>query len=256
MEEERGHSHNPPTRVVPQGKKRPSCVPAVGSLSRAWYGWNTRRKALSLLSRVVLPLALVGAIYIAIRPDYVPLVSMTDTQRLGEITNYLDLNDIDYEVKGNTILVARRQRDQVRLDLAVQKILGPTIGPGFELFDTARLGMTDRIFDAQYVRALQNELARTIRNGLGFETLNLYVSIPKEALCEEDQVLPSAAVRITTPHGISQQQVIAIQNLVAGAVPKLKPENVKVFDGTNKLLAGVTGENVERGTTLKGSSHE
>ena len=211
-------------------------------LSRVWASLNASQRILFVLAPTVLLIALMISVYIASRPDYVALVSMTDTQRLGDITNYLDLNDIDYQVKGNTILVARRQRDQVRLDLAGAELLGPTVGPGFELFDTTRLGMTDRIFEAQYVRALQNELATTIRIGAGFDNVNVHVTIPKEALFRVDQALPSASVKVSTTRRISQEQVIGIQNLVAGAVPKLMPEHVKVFDRDNRPLAGVAEE--------------
>jgi flagellar M-ring protein FliF len=224
-------------------------------ISRVWASLNTNQKVMFVLAPTVLVVALIIAAYVASRPDYVPLVSTTEETRLAEIATDLQANNVKHQVRGNTILVPRNERDRIRLDLAGRELLGPAVGPGFELFDRTRLGMTDRIFDTQYVRALQNELARTVRVGARYDDVNVLVSIPKEALFKEDQALPSASVKVITTRSVSQQEVIGIQNLVAGAVPKLTPDRVKVFDRSNRPLAGVAEEE-ETGAALAHKQEE
>jgi len=218
-------------------------------ITRVWASLNTGQKVVFILAPTVLMVALIIAVYIVSRPEYVPLVSMEDPQRLSEVVEYLRTNNIDHQVVGNTILVPRDQRDRVRLQLAGQELLGPAVGPGFELFDRTRLGMTDRIFDAQYLRALQNELETTIQIGAGFDNVRVQLSIPARELFKEDQDFPKASVKIITSRMISREQVIGIQNLVAGSVPKLVAERVTVLDRNNRPLVGVTAEE-EVGATL------
>ncbi len=223
-------------------------------LSRVWENLNTQQKLLFVLAPSVLLIALIVGVYIASRPDYVQLVSTRDEARLQEIRTALEAQNIDYQLDANTIKVPRDVRYSVRLDLAGQGLLGPTTGPGFELFDVTRLGMTERIFDAQYVRALQNELARTIRIGTRYDDVQVHLSIPEPELFKEDQDLPKASVKISATGAISQDQAIGIQNLVAGAVPKLAPERVRILDRNNKPIAGVA-EEAETGAELA-SKHD
>jgi flagellar M-ring protein FliF len=214
-------------------------------LSRVWGNLNVQQKILFVSAPTVLILALVIAVYIASRPDFVLLVSVPpgEEQRLNEIATSLDASGVKYELRGgNSIYVPRTQRDRVRLTLAGEGLLGAAGGPGLELFDTTRLGMTDRIFETQYQRALQNELSQTIRQGARYDSVSVHLSIPEEALFKEDQDFPSASVKIVASRGISREEVIGIQNLVAAAVPKLEPSAVQVTDKNNRMLSGVSEE--------------
>ncbi|HQO36510.1 MAG TPA: hypothetical protein PLG59_17740, partial [bacterium] len=121
-------------------------------LSRVWGNLNAQQKIMFISAPTVLILALVIAVYVASRPDFVLLVSVPsgEEKRLDEIAASLDASDVKFELRGgNSIYVPRAQRDRVRLTLAGEDLLGAAGGPGLELFDTTRLGMTDRIFEVQ-----------------------------------------------------------------------------------------------------------
>jgi flagellar M-ring protein FliF len=63
--------------------------------------------------------------------------------------------------------------------------------------------------------------------------------LPKRQLFEEDAEQPSASVVIgVAGRQPASDQVRALQNLVAGAVPNLKPERVTIVDQNAKLLGG------------------
>ena len=70
--------------------------------SRVWANLNTQQRVIFIAAPVVLVLALIVAVYLASRPDYVQLVSDSDLQRLEEIRNYLETNNVTHEVKGKT----------------------------------------------------------------------------------------------------------------------------------------------------------
>ena len=67
----------------------------------------------------------------------------------------------------------------------------------------------------------------------------MHLVLPKRQLFEEEAEQPSASVMIGVGgREPSADQVRAIQNLVAGAVPNLKPDRVTVVDQHGKTLAG------------------
>jgi len=71
-------------------------------LSRVWGNLNVQQKILFVSAPTVLILALVIAVYIASRPDFVLLVSVPpgEEQRLNEIATSLDASGVKYELRG------------------------------------------------------------------------------------------------------------------------------------------------------------
>jgi len=169
------------------------------------------------------------------------LYSNLDLKEAGSITQALDQAAIKYEVKGDgsTILVPRDQVASTRLMLSSKGL--PTSGSvGYEIFDQSNaLGQTDFVQQLNHQRALEGELARTIRSLDGITSARVHLVLPKRQLFEEEAEQPSAAVTI----GVGGREpnadnVRAIQNLVAGAVPGLKPDKVTVVDQHAKTLSG------------------
>ena len=116
----------------------------------------------------------------------------------------------------------------------------PTSGSvGYEIFDNApAMGQTDFVQTLNRQRALEGELARTIRSIQGVSFVRVHLVMPKHQLFEEDAEQPSASILIATGGGrVGPEQVRAIRNLVAGAVPELKPERVSITDQQGELLA-------------------
>ncbi|HSV02571.1 MAG TPA: flagellar basal-body MS-ring/collar protein FliF [Phenylobacterium sp.] len=169
------------------------------------------------------------------------LYSNLDLKEAGSITQALDQAGIKYEAKGDgsTILVPRDKVASTRLMLSGKGL--PTSGSvGYEIFDQgSALGQTDFIQQLNRQRALEGELARTIRSLDGITSARVHLVLPKRQLFEEEAEQPSAAVTI----GVGGREptadnVRAIQNLVAAAVPNLKPDRVVVVDQHAKTLSG------------------
>jgi flagellar M-ring protein FliF len=169
------------------------------------------------------------------------LYSNLDLKEAGNITQALDQAGVKYDVKGDgsTIMVSRDQVASTRLMLSGKGM--PTSGSvGYEIFDQgSALGQTDFVQQLNRQRALEGELARTIRSLDGITSARVHLVIPKRQLFEEESEQPTAAVTIgvggRAPNG---DNVRAIQNLVAGAVPNLKPDKVIVVDQHAKTLSG------------------
>lgn len=169
------------------------------------------------------------------------LYANLDLKEAGSITQALDQAGVKYEVKGDgsTIMVARDNVASTRLMLSSKGL--PTTGSvGYEIFDNANaLGQTDFVQQLNRQRALEGELARTIQGLDGVTSVRVHLVLPKRQLFEEEPEQPSASVNIHVGgREPGADQVRAIQNLVAGAVPGLKPDRVTVVDQHAKTLSG------------------
>src|SRR6516162_1787633 len=161
------------------------------------------------------------------------LYSNLDLREAGTITQALDQGGIKYEVRGDgaTILVPRDKVASTRLMLA-SKGLPTTDSVGYEIFDNqSALGQTDFVQQLNMKRATEGELARTIRALDGVTFARVHLVLPEHQLFQDNTEDPSASVTIGVgARDPSSDQVRAVQNLVAGAVPNLKPERVAVID--------------------------
>jgi len=169
------------------------------------------------------------------------LYSNLDMKEASSITQALDQAGVKYEAKGDgtTIMVPRDKVASTRLMLSSKGL--PTSGSvGYEIFDNSNaLGQTDFVQNLNRQRALEGELARTIRSLDGVTFARVQLVLPKRQLFEDEAEQPSASVVIgVVGRQPAADQVRALQNLVAGAVPNLKPERVTIVDQNSKLLAG------------------
>jgi len=180
------------------------------------------------------------------------LYSSLDMREAGSITAALDQAGVKYEVKGDgsTILVNRDEVASTRLLLSAKGL--PTAGSvGYEIFDDANaLGQTDFVQQLNRQRALEGELARTIRSLDGVTFARVHLVLPKRQLFEEAAEEPSASITMGVGgRAPNADQVRAVQNLVAGAVPRMTPDRVTVVDQHGKTLSsggeGFAGEAAE-----------
>jgi flagellar M-ring protein FliF len=169
------------------------------------------------------------------------LYSNLDLKEAASISQTLDQAGIKYEAKGDgsTIMVPRDKVASTRLLLAGKGL--PTSGSvGYEIFDNSSvLGQTDFVQNINRQRALEGELTRTIRSLDGVNFARVQLVLPKHQLFEDDTEQPTASVVIgVAGREPSADQVRAMQNLVAAAVPGLKPDHVTIVDQNAKLLGG------------------
>ena len=169
------------------------------------------------------------------------LYANLDLKEASQITAALDQAGVKYDAKGDgsTIMVSRDKVAATRLMLSSKGL--PTAGSvGYEIFDNApALGQTDFVQTLNRQRALEGELARTIRSIQGVTSARVHLVLPKRQLFEEEVEAPSASIMVAlSSRGLAPDQVWAIRNLTAGAVPSLKPERVTLVDQAGELLAG------------------
>ena len=168
------------------------------------------------------------------------LYSNLDLKEAQQITADLDQAGIKYELKGDgsTIMVDRDSVDKARLLLAGKGL--PTAGSvGYEIFDNApTLGQTEFVQNLDNQRALQGELERTIEKLQGISSARVNLVMPKRELFDDAAGKPTASVVVgLSGPDLNGEQVRIIRNLIAGAVPNLKAEDVTMADNRGHALA-------------------
>ncbi len=164
-----------------------------------------------------------------------------DLRESAQIVDSLDRQKIPYTVAsgGSEILVPADLVAKTRLGLAHENL--PTGGSvGYEIFDKAD-SLTASAFQQQLnvARALEGELARTIRGIQGIRSARVHIVLPKREPFARDRQAAQAAIQLTMagPGRLDAEGVHAILNLVAAAVPGLHPEDVAITDTKGRVLA-------------------
>ena len=178
-------------------------------------------------------------------PPMVPLFSGLEPEAAGAVLQRLDQMGVAYQVQGDSVILA--PADQVaRLRMTLAGAGLPSGGPvGYEILDENQgLGMTRFQEDIRYLRALEGELSRSIRTLDGVSNARVHLVLAKREPFSRDTPQPTASVLIVMRGAASlgREQVMAIQYLVAQAVPQLKPQSVSVIDQQGNLLAGASDD--------------
>ena len=172
-------------------------------------------------------------------PQMVPLFTDLSVDNSASIIKDLDRQGIAYQLKndGAIVMVAKDNVARLRMKLA-EGGLPKGGGVGYEIFDKSdALGSTTFVQNINHLRALEGELARTIRSLDRVQAARVHLVLPDRPLFSRDKVEPSASIVLKVRGTLEPQQVRAIRHLVATAVNGLKPERISVVDETGKLLA-------------------
>jgi flagellar M-ring protein FliF len=164
-----------------------------------------------------------------------------DLREAAQITDRLEAQHIPHQAvgDGNQIMVPADQVARARLLLAKDAL--PSGGSiGYEIFDRGD-GFTSNEFqqNLNQLRALEGELARTIRTINGVRAARVHLVLPKREPFSRDRQDAQASVLLTTVGAgrMDRETVQAVVTLVAAAVPGLRPQNVAIVDSHGNLLA-------------------
>ena len=174
------------------------------------------------------------------RTEYSLLYGNLDPVEAGRVTKALQENNIEYKISGggSAILVPKSSVHQMRMQLATQGIPKGE-GIGYELLDKNTLGMSDFMQHANYNRAVQGELARTISKFSGIDSARVMIVSPENRLLIDPGRHPTASVFISM-RGLSRpnaETVNAIQMLVANSIEGLGANHVSVVDNSGNVLS-------------------
>ena len=164
-----------------------------------------------------------------------------DLREAGQVVDQLDRAKIPRQVDGGgaRVLVPSDQVARARLLLAKEGL--PSGGSiGYEIFDRSdALTATGFQQGISQTRAMEGELARTIRLLQGVRGARVHLVLPRREPFARDRQDAQASVVLTMAGAarLDREGTQAVLNLVAAAVPGLRPQNIAVIDSRGNLLA-------------------
>ncbi|WP_199265833.1 flagellar basal-body MS-ring/collar protein FliF [Alcaligenes faecalis] len=178
-------------------------------------------------------------------PSYQVLFSNLDDRDGGAIVSALGQMNVPYQFNSNgtAILVPQDRVHDVRMQMASQGL--PRSGnAGFELLDQSRFGASQFTEQVTYQRALEGELANSIKAVHAVKEARVHLAMPRETLFVRDRQSPTASVVLSLYPGrdLSEGQVSAISWLISSSVPNLHADKVSIIDQNGRLLTAPTGE--------------
>ena len=182
-------------------------------------------------------------IYIGVQmnsTEYAVLYTDLELEDAKQIVSRLEAANVKYKLtkNGTEVMVPTDEVNRMRVDTAELAVTSKGSNVGYEVFDNAdTLGSTNFVQNINLIRALEGELARTIRSVDNIKSARVHLVLPKREMFSREEQLPTASVVIKTRDGtLGMKSVQSIQQLVAAAVPKLDVKNVSIVDSAGNLL--------------------
>ncbi len=199
-------------------------------------------------------LAAIAGVGVSILGFFIYLMSRVAAPQMELLYGELDIGDskaiieklaaekTPYEIRkdGTEIWVPKDKKMDLRVRMAEQAMPSTGRVAGYELFDKQdALSSTSFQQNINYVRALEGELSRTIRSIERVKSARVHLVLPKREAFSREANEPSASVilKMQGANRLEKAQVIAIQHLIAAAVPKMKPTRISIVDDKGTLLA-------------------
>lgn len=206
--------------------------------------------AMSLSRKLMMALVLLlaGAGFVGLymygqKTMYQPLYGKLSAEDAAVIVEKLREQKVPFQIEGNgsLILVPSDKVYDLRLSLAGSG-LPRGGGVGFEVFDETDFGATEFVQKLNYQRALQGELARTIKEFSEVDDARVMIVLPKDSVFIEESKPASASVLLKLRGKLPKPKVEAVVNLVASAVEGLSSDNITVVDTEGNVLSKRSGE--------------
>jgi flagellar M-ring protein FliF len=177
-------------------------------------------------------------------PAMTTLFTDMTVQDSAAVMKELEQRGVKFETRyeGATLMVPKDQALRLRMDLAA-KGMPQGGGIGYEIFDkTDSLSATSFVQNVNQLRALEGELARTIRALERVQNARVHLALPEKQLFQREKKEARASIVLKVRGELDPGQVRAIRHLVASAVEGLKPDRISIVDEAGRLLADGAGD--------------
>ncbi|MEY2410423.1 MAG: flagellar M-ring protein FliF [Verrucomicrobiota bacterium] len=174
------------------------------------------------------------------RVDYALLYGKLDDTEAAKVIAFLDETKVPHKIGqgGAAIYVPRDKVHVARLQLAAKGVPRGD-GVGFEIFDKPNFGISDFVQRANYLRAIQGELARTISQLDEIEAARVMIVMPENRLLVDNHKRATASVFVKVKGNgqLAPSAVNSIRFLVANSVEGLQAGQVILVDNRGNVLS-------------------
>ncbi|MCP4864232.1 MAG: flagellar basal body M-ring protein FliF [Alteromonas sp.] len=189
---------------------------------------------------VVLVISVAIAIFVVLfiqEPDFRPLAKM-DTEELIETLDYLDANQIEYQLEGNIVHVRVDEYQKIKLGMSREGLAQAEQAGSDIIMQDMGFGVSQRVEMERLKHAREMQVAATIEDMASIKKARVLLALPKENVFARREKKASATVVLTAKRGsaITGEEVDAVVDIVASAVQGMEPERVTVTDSNGRLL--------------------
>lgn len=201
------------------------------------------RRALPALGTLA-AILIAGSAYFALAegPSRVLYSDLSDGER-AQVAEALDSAGISYSIEASTGRVSVAEDDVYRARMQVASNTGLAAPQSAtDMLDSIPMGAS-RTMEGERLRlARERELTMTIQEIDGINSVRVHLATPERSVFVRDKSPATASVMVRLARGgsLGKDQVDAIVNLVAGSVPGLTSDAVRVVDQNGRLLSSTS----------------
>lgn len=176
------------------------------------------------------------------------LYSELDDGERAKVVSALDKAGIGYRIDNATGALTVGEDDLYKARMLVAEdgaLATPDSDPSA---DTLPMGASRAMEGQHLLAARERELTQSIMEIDGVEAVRVHLAQAEKSVFVRDNVPPSASVMVRLARGrtLSEGQVAGIVNLVAGSVPGMNADAVRVVDQHGRLLTEKVSGNSQR----------
>lgn len=195
-------------------------------------------------------------------PQRVLYSQLDDADRAG-VVGALDQAGIKYNIDNETGSLTVGEGDFYKARMLVASDGGlATPETGDQMLDKLPMGASRTLEGERMRSAREHDLQLTIGEIDGIESVRVHLAEGEKSVFVRDNTPPTASVMVRLKAGrqLGESQVSAIVNLVAGSVPGLSPDSVRVIDQHGRLVSdvrpGVASDRLELQTRMESKLRE
>jgi len=214
----------------------------TNALKEIWTNIGIAQKV-SIILMIIATMAVMGAvIYMGSRPQWDILYSNMDRITAASVADLIRDEGLSYQLKdsGRTILVQGKFINKLKLRIAQEGLAVEPNGAikGWEQFDDAPLGLTEKQQKVMEVRAQQGELQKMINELPSVTSSKVMITFPEKRIFRKTQARPAASVMVVLKHGrtLEPRSITAIQHLVSTSIAGMEANDVTITDNKGNLL--------------------
>lgn len=190
-----------------------------------------------------------GLAYAALAPapQRMLYAELGDAERAGVVSS-LDKAGIGYAINPDTGALTVAEDDLYKARMMVASDGTLAVPDPVSSLDSLPLGASRTLEGERLRAARQAELELTIKQIDGVESVRVHLAEASKSVFVRDDAPPTASVMVRMNKGrkLGDVQVRAIVNLIAGSVPGLSPDAVRVVDRQGQLLSDASAPGSDR----------
>jgi len=199
-------------------------------------------RQLMFMVGIAVSVALGIVLYMSIQePTYRPLDYQVTQQNMTAIIDTLDKAGIQYKIndRDGIVLVPVKDVQTARMKLSAA---GVTKDNGFNysyLNEQGNFGNSQFVESTRYLRALENDLSKTISGIEGVAGARVHIAVPRNnTFADENNKVTASVVLNISPGFVSDKEKIrSIIQIIADSVPGLDPKNIAITDQYGHFLS-------------------